>query len=124
MGVKVERRSRGLIRVPFVRRCRLEYDDAPVATAFLVNINVFGAYIAEDEQPPLGRKVTCRFGVPDNDQEVVIGAVVAWLNPKQQHPVHSLPPGFGIKFEDLSAEARLRIERIVQDHVERHPEAR
>lgn len=122
--MNADRRARGLIRVPFVRRCLLEFGDAPAATAFMVNINVFGAYVAEDQQPALGRKLTCRFGVPDNEQEVVVAAVVAWLNPKQQHPVHSLPPGFGIKFEALSPEARLRIERIVQDHVERHPEAR
>ena len=119
-----DRRSSGLIRVPFVRRCALDLQGAPPSSAFLVNINVLGAYVARDDLPILGRKLTCRFQVPDSEYEVVVGGVVAWLNPKQQHPVHSLPPGFGIKFEDLSPDARLRIERIVQDHVARHPESR
>jgi Tfp pilus assembly protein PilZ len=122
--VSGERRASGLIRVPFVRRCLLEFTDAPASTAFLVNINVLGGYLAVDQQPVLGWKLTCRFGIPDSEHEVVVNGVVAWLNPKQQHPVHSLPPGFGIKFEALSPEARLRIERIVEDHVARHPEAR
>jgi hypothetical protein len=38
--------------------------------------------------------------------------------------VHSLPPGFGIKFENLSDEHRRRIEHIVGDYVARHPQAR
>jgi Tfp pilus assembly protein PilZ len=122
--VSAERRFSGLIRVPFVRRCELDLQGAPASTAFLVNINVLGAYVARDDQPILGNRLTCRFHVPDSEQEVVVGGVVAWLNPKQQHLVHSLPPGFGIKFEALSPEARTRIERIVQEHVARHPESR
>jgi hypothetical protein len=33
-----------------------------------------------------------------------------------------LPPGFGVKFVDLSPEATHRIEAIVQDYVARHPQ--
>jgi hypothetical protein len=105
--------------VPFVRRCWLQVGEAPPTTAFLVNISVFGGYVARDELPPLGLRVTCRFRVPDSEQEVALLAVVAWLNAKQSHPVHSLPPGFGLKFESLSAEARRQIERIVSEHVSR-----
>lgn len=119
-----ERRSSGLIRVPCVRRCSLEIDGSASGTAFLVNVNVLGAYVARDEIPALGSRLRCRFQVPDSEQHVDVAGVVAWQNPRQQHPVHSLPPGFGIKFEELSAEARERIERIVAEHVARHPEAR
>jgi Tfp pilus assembly protein PilZ len=122
--MSTDRRAAGLIRVPFVRRCYLEMQGADVSSAFMVNINVLGGYVARDDLPALGARLTCRFQVPDSEHEVTISGVVAWLNPKQQHPVHSLPPGFGIKFEHLSDDARLRIERIVQEHVTRNPDRR
>jgi Tfp pilus assembly protein PilZ len=123
--VTADRRASGLIRVPFVRRCVLDVQGAEASsTAFLVNINVLGGYVARDDLPTLGSRLTCRFQVPDSELEVLVSGVVAWLNPKQQHPVHSLPPGFGIKFERLTEEARQRIERIVLDHISRHPDTR
>jgi hypothetical protein len=44
---------------------------------------------------------------------------VAWTNPRQQHPVHSLPPGFGVSFRDLSEANRKRIEGVVQEYAAR-----
>jgi hypothetical protein len=43
------------------------------------------------------------------------------VNPLQQHPVHSLPPGFGVKFRDLSAEDTRSIERVIRDYNARVP---
>jgi hypothetical protein len=115
-----QRRSSGLLRVPFVRRCTLDLAAGGAAQAFLVNINVLGAYVASDSPPSLGEGLTCRFVTPDNDLEVVAGGTVAWLNPQQSHPVHSLPPGFGLRFERLSLRDRARIEGVVQDYIQRH----
>lgn len=114
-----KRRAGGAIRVPFVRRCRVEYDGGGGDSAFIVNINVLGAYVAFDAMPPLGREVLCRFQVPGRENEVRIDGVVAWTNPSQEHPVHSLPPGFGVAFRSLSDEARGRIEEVVFDYLER-----
>jgi len=114
-----KRRAGGAIRVPFVRRCHIEYDGGQTDSAFIVNINVLGAYVADDRMPPLGRGVLCRFQVPGNETEVRIDGVVAWTNPSQEHPVHSLPPGFGVAFRNLSEEARSRIEDIVFGYLER-----
>ena len=114
-----KRRAGGSIRVPFVRRCRVEYDGGGGDSAFIVNINVLGAYVAFDEMPPLGREVLCRFQVPGRENEVRIDGVVAWTNPGQEHPVHSLPPGFGVAFRALTEEARGRIEEVVFDYLER-----
>ena len=42
-----ERRSSGLIRVPFVRVCHLDFEgEAEPRRAFIVNINILGAYVA------------------------------------------------------------------------------
>jgi Tfp pilus assembly protein PilZ len=110
-----------LLRVPFVRRCALAFDDGTSASAFLVNINLLGVYIAYDEMPRLSQGVSVRFTVPDSDRELSLDGLVVWLNPRQQHPVHSLPPGFGVKFRDVSAEDTRSIERVITDYNARQP---
>jgi len=114
-----KRRAGGAIRVPFVRRCQLDYGDGQSDSAFIVNINALGAYVAHETMPPLGRTVVFRFQVPGSEREVVTDGVVAWTNPQQEHPVHSLPPGFGVAFRGISEEARGRIEQIVVDYLAR-----
>ncbi len=117
-----ERRTSAMLRVPFVRMCTLHFDAGRKAQAFIANINILGAYLAFDEWPAIGEGVLMRFGSAGTETLVDIRGVVAWVNPKQQHPVHSLPPGFGVKFLDLSAHAVRRIESIVEDYVARHPQ--
>jgi Tfp pilus assembly protein PilZ len=121
----VERRSTGLLRVPFIRRCHLQFDDGGGSSgdAFLVNINVLGTYVARDELPHLGEPVSVRFRIPATEREIEVAGVVAWLNPRQQHPVHSLPPGFGVSFRELSDDQRRAIEGVVEEYVARHPVA-
>ena len=114
-----DRRASGLLRVPFVRACSLLFDGGVPDSDFIVNINVLGAYLASDDQPQLGRGVVFRFQPPGNEREVELRGQVAWLNPKQQHPVHSLPPGFGVRFASLSDSARARIEEIVREYAAR-----
>jgi len=114
-----KRRAGGAIRVPFVRRCQLEYAGGARDSAFIVNINALGAYVAHDAIPPLGRPVVFRFQMPGNEREVSVDGIIAWVNPGQEHPVHSLPPGFGIAFHTLSPEAREKIQQIVADYLAR-----
>ena len=116
-GGGTDRRYSGLLRVPFVRLCSLAFDDGKTADAFIVNINVLGAYLARDEMPTLGQNVSCRFTMPGSERPIAVRGVVVWLNPRQQHPVHSLPPGFGLKFADLTSDDRERIERVVEEYV-------
>ncbi|MCU0240955.1 MAG: PilZ domain-containing protein [Vicinamibacteria bacterium] len=119
-----ERRSSGMLRVPFVQRCRMEFDNGFATTGFLININVLGAYVAYENMPELGVGLICRFRTPGNDLELSINSVVAWINPVQQNPVHSLPPGFGIKFESMPEEGYQRIAELVRNYVKRHPTMR
>jgi len=114
-----KRRSGGAIRVPFVRRCHLDYGDGQTDSAFIVNINALGAYVAHETMPALGRPVVFRFQVPGSEREVVADGVVAWTNPQQEHPVHSLPPGFGVAFRSLAEDARARIDQIVTEYLAR-----
>src|SRR5512138_2449757 len=114
-----KRRAGGAIRVPFVRRCRLDYGGGVTDEGFTVNINVLGVYVAREVMPPLGQKVVVRFQEPGSEREIVAEGVVAWKNPEQEHPVHSLPPGFGIAFREMSDDVRRRIDQIVDDYLER-----
>jgi PilZ domain-containing protein len=117
-----ERRTRGMLRVPFIRRCALAFDDGSSASTFIVNINVLGAYVARDQMPGLNQAVTLTLATPGKDVQLVLRGIVTWLNPRQQHPVHSLPPGFGVKFEALSADDRRCIEGVVDDYTRRNPQ--
>jgi len=155
-GSRAERRSSGLLRVPFIRRCSLSYDDGRTSSAFIVNINVLGAYVARDDvpqaapptkggrrrgktpapdgaavvpapgepMPELGQLVHCRFQLPEQACDVAVDGIVSWLNPRQQHPVHSLPPGFGVRFQGLSPDAHDCIQELVEQYLARHPGAR
>jgi len=114
-----KRRAGGAIRVPFVRRCEVQLPGVPAESAFVVNINVLGAYIALDTLPALGQPVGFRFQIPGSEREAVIDGVVAWTNPRQEHPVHSLPPGFGLAFRRLDPHTRATIEEIVYDYLKR-----
>ena len=110
-----------LLRVPFVRRCQLSFDDGTSASAFLVNINALGVYVAHDAMPRLGQGVRVQFSLPDTERELSLHGSVVWLNPRQQHPVHSLPPGFGVKFKDVSEEDIRHVERVITDYRTQHP---
>lgn len=121
MSAPEERRSSPLLRIPFVRRCWLALEDQAEISAFLVNLNVLGCFIALDLTPAVGTRVALRFTLPGNERELVAVGVVAWLNRWQEHPVHSLPLGFGLRFAELSAEGRARIAAAMDDYLRRHP---
>jgi len=67
-----KRRAGGAIRVPFVRRCRIDYDGGESVSAFIVNINVLGAYVEMTSMPALGRELACRFQAPGHEGEIVV----------------------------------------------------
>jgi Tfp pilus assembly protein PilZ len=119
-------RRKGLARVPLVRRCRLRFADGRETAGFIVNINVLGAYVTLDggDLPTMGEDVTCRFALPDHAPEIEAAGPVSWLNPRQAHPVHSLPPGFGLRFERLPSTGQRAIEDAVEDYVRRRPALR
>jgi hypothetical protein len=128
-----ERRSANPPRIPFVRRCWVELDHTRVVSAFTVNLSAVGAYLTRadfmppkpgapppaDELPAVGEAVTCRITMPDGETDVVVHGTVSWVNSRQQHPVHSLPPGFGLRFDELEPEARRRIESVIREYLAR-----
>ncbi len=106
--------------MPFVRRVAIQFSDGMSRSAFVANINEYGAYLADEEMPRAGQGMTLRFVPPGSEVEIEATGAVAWLNPKQQHPVHSLPPGYGVQFDPLRESALQQITAIVQAFLERH----
>ena len=45
------------------------------------------------------------------------------MNPRQQHPVHGLPPGFGLGFRAMPDAVREAIVALVASYLARHPSA-
>jgi Tfp pilus assembly protein PilZ len=128
--VTIERERRQTGRVPLVRRCTLVLDDARVLPALLVNINLAGAYVARDDLGgapvaefdglvTVGRRLVCRVRLPEREEELALGGVVTWVNARQPHPVHSLPPGFGLTFDRVDARAAAAIERVMAEAASR-----
>lgn len=111
---------RSPFRVPFVRRGTISFSDGAARGTFIANINEYGAYLADEEMPKTGQGMTLRFVPPGSEVEIEATGAVAWLNPKQQHPVHSLPPGYGVQFDPLRESALQQITAIVQAFLERH----
>ena len=91
------------LRIPFVRRCTLS-NGGKEEPAFLIDLSIAGVYVTADTLPSEGREVVLKFRVPGNDRLLEVQAIVVYVNRDQKHPVHSLPPGAGLRFQNLSIE--------------------
>ncbi|HEY7412637.1 MAG TPA: PilZ domain-containing protein [Vicinamibacteria bacterium] len=115
-------RRHGLVRVPFVRRCRLELPDGRAVSGYTVNMNIVGAYVSPDapeDLPQVGETVRCRFAGPAGELEAY--GMVSWVNDRQQHAVHSLPPGFGLRFEMPDERLQRALDGIIREYLARNP---
>ena len=121
-------------RVPLVRRCRLEFDDGRTLSAFLVNVSLCGAYVARDDlsggaggrpgeaaadMPRLEQTARCYFTLPGREGELVATVAVSWINLRQQHPVHGLPPGYGLRILGMSPADTASLAALIADYATR-----
>jgi hypothetical protein len=122
-------------RVPLVRRCRLEFDDGRTLSAFLVNVSLCGAYVARDDlsgraaggrpgeaeadMPRLEQTARCYFTLPGREGELVATVAVSWINLRQQHPVHGLPPGYGLRILGMSPADGASLAALIAEHAAR-----
>ncbi len=111
---------RSPFRVPFVRKGQITFSDGRSRRVFIANINEYGAFMADDDMPEVGQGIALRFLLPGSETEVEATGAVAWLNPKQQHPVHSLPAGYGVQFDPLKDPLLTFVLGVVEEFLERH----
>ena len=91
------------LRVPFVRRCTLTIggEEHP---SLLIDLSVAGVYVQTRATLGEGDEAVIKFRVPGNDRLLAIDTVVVYVNRDQKHPVHSLPPGAGLRFRNMSVQ--------------------
>jgi hypothetical protein len=87
----------------------------------VLDLSVSGVYIMADVLPGEGESLIVSFRVPGNDRLLRMRGVVAWINPHQAHPVHSLPPGFGFCFLQPAPDDMKLIIRAIQDYCRSNP---
>jgi type IV pilus assembly protein PilZ len=77
---------------------------------FARNINEGGLFIESETPLDLDEQVQLQFRLPGVDDPLKVGGRVAWV----REPGSEGPPGMGVEFENLDADARLRIDELVQ----------
>lgn len=110
------------LRIPFVRRCAFE-GKSGLKKAMLLDLSLRGVYVATDvdELPSTGDEIRVLFQVPSNVRELSIPGIVAWVQSEKTHPVHGLPPGFGVRFSRLEIEDVRVIARTIQSYCQSNP---
>jgi PilZ domain len=108
------------LRVPFVRRCTLTIGESE-HPGMVIDLSVAGVYVQTRTLPPEGEEVVVKFRVPRNDRLLEIRAIVVYVNRDQKHPVHSLPPGAGLRFRNLSVEDSKLIVGAIRAYCQSNP---
>ena len=96
-------------RAPVTVRVDYSTIDA-MFSEFARNINEGGLFIESETLLALDERVQLQFRLPGIEDPIKASGRVAWV----REPGADGPPGMGIEFESLDADARLRIDEIVQ----------
>lgn len=87
----------------------------------MLDLSLRGIYVATHRLPIVGDELEVVFRVPENERELRIVTVVAWIQTHQTHPVHGLPVGFGARFKKLAVEDVRVIARAIQAYCRSNP---
>ena len=77
---------------------------------FARNVNEGGIFVETESPQPLGTEVSLQFRIPGNDEPLQTRGMVVRLSTGEGGE----PPGMGIEFDDLDANDRQRINRLVR----------
>ncbi len=78
---------------------------------YTANISIGGMFIETETPRPLGSRFRLRFQLPGLTSAIDTMAEVRWvLTPEEAGP---LPPGMGIRFEDLTEEDRAQVQSLL-----------
>ncbi len=80
--------------------------------SYITNISEMGIFIRSDSPAPHGAVLTLRFGSTDGPSLEIVGEVT-WVN-RVRPDGENLNPGMGVRFLDLSPEAREQVVELVR----------
>ena len=103
----VERRRSA--RTPVTVRIEYATVDA-IFSEFTHNVNEGGLFIETDQPLDVDEQVQLVFRLPGSHRSLRVRGRVAWVRPDAD----GVASGMGIEFEELDAEARSEINRVVQ----------
>lgn len=81
--------------------------------ANITNISEVGIFVRTHEPLEVGTRLTLKFGPPGSREAFVLTGQVQWINPVRML-ADNPNPGMGIRFVDLTAEARERLVDMVR----------
>jgi uncharacterized protein (TIGR02266 family) len=96
-------------RAPVALGVDYRYGDCQ-GTATTLNLSEGGMFIVVPDPPAVGTRLRVQFAVPDCEPWEATAEVMWVRHPEAQHPY---PPGMGVQFVELPAEARPRIADFV-----------
>ena len=101
-------------RVP--KKFRISYSSAKAFTkSYLLNIGKGGVFIKTTKPLKKGEKTVLKMVLPDGGKELEVTGEVIWSSEKKHRTsLGEHPPGMGVRFVDLSAEDKERIDRILR----------
>jgi len=101
-------------RIP--KKFRITYSSPDsFAKTYLVNIGKGGVFIKTSKPLQKREKISLRILLPDGGKELEVTGEVIWSSEKKHRtPIGEYPPGMGVKFVDLSAEDKERIDRVLR----------
>jgi uncharacterized protein (TIGR02266 family) len=76
-------------------------------TGFSCNLSGGGLFVATHRVQPVGTLLEISFQLPDSDEAIVAQVEVRWV--RDQNEESDCPPGMGLRFLSLDAEASARI---------------
>jgi type IV pilus assembly protein PilZ len=76
--------------------------------ASIANISEFGIFVRTQEPLEVGTRLILRFVTPGSEEPFVLTGQVQWVNAVRML-ADNLNPGMGIRFVDLTSEARERL---------------
>lgn len=94
---------------------KMEYRTAEsFMEAYMMQVGKGGLFIRHDNPPMLGDEVEVSFSLPGDAKSIKARGKVVW---RMENPYHEVfDKGVGVKFTDISDEARAKIGTFVDHH--------
>jgi Tfp pilus assembly protein PilZ len=105
----------GVTRIPYVQPC-LMVGEQSAWEGVLCNLSVSGAYVTVDPIPPQGERIRLLFKAPRALDLVEAQCEVVWANPEEPCRAENLPPGCGVRFDDMTTSAREQIAQLIREY--------